>query len=216
MSLFRLDASIRVEGSVSRAIGDIVESSWRDAQPDATVTRRQIGLDPLPSTVWAAAVSGGRTEESQRSPEQIDALTLAASLVDELVDAEAILIATPLYNYGVSQHLKAWIDLAITDPRLAAGGGQPLRDKPAVLVIVRGGAYGPGTPREGWDHAIGWIRRILEDVWGLDLRVVAREFTLVGQVPALDEFTEIAVEMRHEAERLAGEHGRHLAAVGAN
>ena len=153
MSLFRLDASIRVEGSVSRAIGDIVESSWRDAQPDATVTRRQIGLDPLPSTVWAAAVSGGRTEESQRSPEQIDALTLAASLVDELVDAEAILIATPLYNYGVSQHLKAWIDLAITDPRLAAGGGQPLRDKPAVLVIVRGGAYGPGTPREGWDHA---------------------------------------------------------------
>jgi FMN-dependent NADH-azoreductase len=31
MSLFRLDASIRVEGSHSRAIADIVEQEWRNA-----------------------------------------------------------------------------------------------------------------------------------------------------------------------------------------
>ena len=104
------------------------------------------------------------------------------------------------------------MDLVATDPRLGAAGGQPLRGRPAVLATVRGGAYGEGTPREGWDHASGWYRRILEDVWGLDLRVVETEFTLVGVNPALDAFKDAAAEMRREAERLAVEHGSHLRA----
>jgi FMN-dependent NADH-azoreductase len=214
MSLFRLDASIRPEGSASRAIGDIVENTWREAQPDATITRRHIGLNPLPSTAWANAVFASQTPESDRTPDQREAVALAATIVDELLDAEVILIAAPLYNFGISHHLKAWVDLALTDPRLANGAGQPLAGKPAVLVVVRGGAYGPGTPREGWDHSTGWIRRILEDVWGLDLRIVEREFTLVGQNPALDEFTELAAVMRRDAEHLATHHGRHLASAG--
>ena len=55
--------------------------------------------------------------------------------------------------------------------------------KPAVLVSVQGGNYAPGTPREGWDHATGWMRRILADVWDLDLDVVEMPFTLVGVNP---------------------------------
>jgi FMN-dependent NADH-azoreductase len=34
-TLFRLDASIRTEGSTSRALGDIVEREWRAGHPDA-------------------------------------------------------------------------------------------------------------------------------------------------------------------------------------
>ncbi len=67
--------------------------------------------------------------------------------------------------------------------------------KPVVLATVRGGAYGAGTPREGWDHSTAYLRRILADVWGADLTVVEREFTLVGVNPALDEFTDAAAEM---------------------
>jgi FMN-dependent NADH-azoreductase len=142
--------------------------------------------------------------------EQRDAVALAAELVNELLDAEALLFAVPLYNFGVSQHFKTWVDLALTDPRLASSDGPPLKGRPAVLVTVRGGAYGPGTPREGWDHASSWMRRILEDVWELDLRVVESEFTLVDVNPALDQFKDVAAEMRAESERLAVEHGRHL------
>ena len=50
MSLYRLDASIRVEGSNSRAIADIVEQEWRDAHPDEPVIRRHAGVDPIPAT----------------------------------------------------------------------------------------------------------------------------------------------------------------------
>jgi FMN-dependent NADH-azoreductase len=211
MSLFRLDASIRTDGSVSRGIADVVERSWKVEHPDGEVVRRSVGLDPVTATTWPLAVAAGATPESEWNDAQRDAVAVARGLVDELLDAEALLFAVPLFNFGISQHVKTWVDVAITDPRLAAGAGQPLAGKPAVLVVVRGGAYGPGTPREGWDHATGWMRRILEDVWGLDLRIVETEFTLAGQNPALDEFIGLAAELRASAELSAAEQGAHLA-----
>src|SRR5580700_2845645 len=156
MSLFRLDASIRVEGSHGRAIADIVEQEWRNAHPGEPVIRRHAGVDPIPATAWATAVYAGRAPEESRTDEQQAALALAASLTDELVAADALLFAVPLYNFGVSQHFKTWVDMVITDPRMAAGTQPVLAGKPAVLVTVRGGNYRPGTPREGWDHATGW------------------------------------------------------------
>jgi FMN-dependent NADH-azoreductase len=217
MSLFRLDTSIRLEGSVSREIADIVENVWREDNPDAEVTRRSVGLDPLPSTLWAQAVATAHMAEDDRSAAQRETVAQVRTLADEVLSAEAILVATSLYNFGVSQHLKTWVDVVNTDPRMnASAAGPGIKGKPAVLAIVRGGAYGPGTPREGWDYATGWIRRILEDVWGVDLRVVETEFTLVGVNPALDEFKGLAKEMRRESELLAAEHGRHLSGVGVH
>jgi FMN-dependent NADH-azoreductase len=212
MSLFRLDASIRVEGSHSRAIADIVEQEWRDAHPDEPVIRRHIGVDPVPATTWATAVFASRTPPEARTAEQNAAIKLAAELMDELAGADAMLFAVPLYNFGVSQHFKAWVDLIIADPRMAAGAEPLLAGIPAVLVTVRGGAYGAGTPREGWDHATGWMCRILADVWQLDLEVVEAEFTLVAVNPALDQFKDLASALRREAEEHARRSGRILAA----
>jgi FMN-dependent NADH-azoreductase len=213
MSLFRLDASIRVDGSHSRQIADIVESEWHAANPDAEIVRRHLGVDPVPATAWATAVSGAYVPEHRRSADQRSAAALAAEAVDQLVEADALLFAVPLYNFGVSQHFKTWVDLVITDPRMGAGAEPALADKPAVLVTVRGGSYGAGTPREGWDHATGWMRRILADVWRLDLRVVESEFTLVGVNPALDKFKDLAAELRVRAEAEAREQGRSLAGL---
>jgi FMN-dependent NADH-azoreductase len=210
MSLFRLDASIRVEGSHSRAIADIVEQEWRNAHPSEPVVRRHAGVDPIPATAWATAVFARRTSEESRTDEQRAALALAATLTDELVAADVLLFAAPLYNFGVSQHFKTWVDMVITDPRMAAGAQPILAGKPAVLVTVRGGNYRPGTPREGWDHATGWMRRVLGDVWHLDLKVVEAEFTNVGVNPALDRFTDLARQLRREAEEQARRHGREL------
>jgi FMN-dependent NADH-azoreductase len=213
MSLYRLDASIRVDGSHSRAIADIVEQEWRNTHPDEPIIRRHVGVEPIPATAWATAVFAGYTPEESRSAEQKAALALAATLTDELIAADALLFAAPLYNFGVSQHFKAWVDMVVTDPRMAAGTQPVLAGKPAVLVTVRGGNYRPGAPREGWDHATGWMRRILADVWQLDLRVVETEFTLVGVNPALDQFKELALELRQSAEEQARRHGRALGAA---
>jgi len=213
MSLFRLDASIRTEGSTSRALGDIVEVEWQTAHPDATVTRRHIGVQPPPASSWSDAVAASMTPEPERSPAQSAAAALAGELTDELAGADALLFAVPLYNFGVSQHFKSYVDLVLTDPRMGPGATPATAGKPAVLVTVQGGNYSAGTPKEGWDHATAWMRRILEDVWQLDLEVVTREFTLVGVNPALDQFTELADELKLRAEGQATQHGRALARV---
>jgi FMN-dependent NADH-azoreductase len=213
MTLFRLDASIRVDGSHSRALGDLVEQEWTAANLDGRVLRRHLGTDPIPATAWADAVTGSYLPADQRTGGQAGAVALAAELVDELVAADALLFAVPLYNFGVSQHFKTYVDLVATDPRMAAGQTSAIAGKPTVLATVRGGAYGAGTPREGWDHATPWMRRILEDVWGLDVRAVEEEFALVGVNPALDQFADLAASMREEAAALATQHGRALVAA---
>ena len=214
--LYRLDASIRVEGSHSRAIADLVEQEWRSAHPEEPIIRRHIGVDPMPARAWATAVFASGTPEESRSDEQNAALALAATLTDELVSADALLFAVPLYNFGVSQHFKAWVDMVIADDRMAAGAEPIMAGKPAVLVTVRGGSYRPGTPREGWDHATGWMQRILADVWQLDLKTVEAEFTLVGVNPALDQFRDLSRRQRAEAEEQAIRTGRQLGAAVAS
>ncbi|MCT2087101.1 NAD(P)H-dependent oxidoreductase [Microbacterium enclense] len=211
MSLFRLDASILPASSASRSLADLVEQEWVAAHPDAGVTRRDLATDPVPATAWADAVTGKFVAEEDRSEGQRAAQSLATTFADELIGAEALLFAVPLYNYGVSQHFKTWFDLAYTDPRIDPQG-TALRGKHATLVTVLGGNYAPGTPKEGWDHSTGWLRRVLEDVWGLDLRVVERPFTLVGVNPALDAFTDTALALKLKAEGDAVTYGRELAA----
>ncbi len=214
MTLFRLDASINPGQSASRAIADIVEAEWHQAHPGDTVIRRHVGTDPLPADAWAHAVTRARTPEADRSEQQRAGVALAARLAGELAAADAVLLAVPLYNFGVSQHIKTWIDLVIAAPGDGCGAAGPLlAGKPAVLVAVRGGAYGTGTPREGWDHSTGYLRRILADVWGAELTVVEREFTLVGVNPALDQFTELAAQLKDAAHAAAREAGRVLTAA---
>ncbi len=199
MSLFRIDASIRQQGSVSREVADSVETSFAETHPETTVVRRDLGLHPLPATAWATAVSAAYVDAADRTPEQVAAVALAKELADELVAADAAVIAVPLYNFGISAHVKAWIDLVITDPRFAAGAPQILAGRPVVIVVARGGGYGEGTPRAGWDHATPYLQRVLGDVWGMEVHVVAAELTLADVVPAMEALRGIAADSRAAA-----------------
>jgi FMN-dependent NADH-azoreductase len=208
MSLYRLDASITPATSQSRALADIVEAEWTAAHPDSSVKRRDLGSEPLAATTWRDVITSTGASDADISEAQRDARALATTIADELIEAEAIVLAIPLYNWGVSAHVKSWYDVAYTDDRIKEGA---LAGKPVVLATVLGGNYSPGSPKEGWDHSTPWLRRVLEEVWGVDLLVVQREFTLVGVNPALDQFTDMAAELKAKAEAVAVEHGRALA-----
>ena len=210
MSVLRIDASIQGSHSASSELADLAESGWTAVQPGASFVRRHLGAEPLPADAWAAAIGGGFTPEDQRTPEQRDALTLAGTLADEVRNADGAILALPLYNWGVSQHVKTWIDLAV------AGGtnGERLLDgKPTVVVTTRGGGYGPGAPREGWDHSTAYLRRIVGDVWGADLTVVERELTLAGVSPAMDAYIEAGALLKKAAQEAAYEAGSRAASV---
>ncbi|MFC6930730.1 NAD(P)H-dependent oxidoreductase [Actinomadura yumaensis] len=141
-------------------------------------------------------------------PAHREALDLAASLAEELQAADAVLLAVPLYNFGVSQHFKTWADLVIA----GAGPAAPvLKDTPTVLATVRGGGYGPGTPREGWDHSTPYLRRVLADMWQADLSVIERELTLAATTPAMEPLRDLAARLHSEALDTAHEVGQALA-----
>ena len=189
--IFRLDASIRQHGSVTRAVAHTLQAAPAADLDAVEDLRRDIGTTPLDGAVWGTAAFAGYTPEDARSEEQRTALAVSARLADELVAADVLIFAVPLYNFGVSQHFKTWWDIVGTDPRFAPGS-TTLAGKPAFLVTARGGGYGPGTPREGWDHATGWMRRVLADVWGLDLDVIETELTLAEVTPAMAELRDLA------------------------
>ncbi|SDC17440.1 FMN-dependent NADH-azoreductase [Nocardioides lianchengensis] len=209
MTLLRVDASIQGDRSASSALADQVLEHFVAARPDVPVVTRHLGSEPLPSDAWATAIGGNFTPEADRTDAQRAAVALAHEVANELGSAEAAVLALPLYNWGVSQHVKTWIDLAIAG---APHGTELLAGKPVTLIVTRGGAYGPGTPKEGWDHSVDYLRRVIEEVWGADLTLIERELTLVGVNPALDAFADLAAEMRSTAEEQASKSGADLAA----
>ncbi|OLR92436.1 FMN-dependent NADH-azoreductase [Actinokineospora bangkokensis] len=210
MSLFRIHSSIRQQGSVSRAVADTLESAWREAHPDSTTTERDLVADPLPGDLWTTALSAAYAPEDQRTPAQVDAVAQVTALADEVLAADALVVTAPLYNFGVPQHLKAWIDALILDPRFGPGT-TPLTGKQVAIVIARGGGYGEGTPRHGWDHATPYLTRIFADVWGADVTVVAAELTLAETNPAMTDLIPLAKQSEAAAHDLAATTGRTLA-----
>jgi FMN-dependent NADH-azoreductase len=211
MSLFRVDASIRGEQSASRKLADAAEQAWRQVNPDGAIVRRDLTVAPIASDVWQQAVGGSFTPEESRTPEQRAAIGVATELADELVAADSYLFAVPLYNWGVSQHVKTWIDLLLTDPRLSSAGPQTIAGRPASLIITRGGGYAEGTPRHGWDHATPYYRRVFGDVFGLDLHVNEVELTLAEVNPAMEALRDQAKVLWEAGLVSAGEHGTLLA-----
>jgi FMN-dependent NADH-azoreductase len=211
-TIFRLDASIRRDGSVTRAIADTFESALFAELGEATVIRRDVGLRPLPSTAWGDSALAGFTPEDQRSAAQRQARALASELADELVAADAFIFAIPLYNFGVSQHAKIWTDLLLTDPRFGPGAPKVLAGRPAFLITAKGGGYGVGTPRHGWDHSTGWLMRILGDVLALKVELIESELTLADVTPAMAGLRDLAAQNLQNAHVAASDHGKRLAA----
>ena len=191
-------------------LADIIEAEWAAARPAEAVVRRNLGTSPLPADAWALATAAGLTPEPDRTQAQREALALARTLAEELQAADAVILAVPLYNFGVSQHFKTWADLVIA----GAGPAAPvLKDTPTVLATVRGGGYGSGTPREGWDHSTPYLRRILEDVWQADLTIVERELTLAETVPEMEPLRPLAADLHRQARAAARDAGTALAAA---
>src|SRR5690606_38609380 len=80
-----------------------------------------------------------------------------------------------------------------------------------TIVVSRGGGYGPGTPREGWDHDTPYVRRIFADVLNADVTVVTAELTLAPVKPEMAHLRELAEGSRARALRDAETTGPVLA-----
>lgn len=213
MHLLHLDASARRD-SFSRRLGTAFAETWRATYPEGTYTYRDLVAEPVPAVDDArvrlatqSSFNGVRDLEAmeavvEKDPSLAGAWAVTAPLIRELLSADVLLLCTPMYNFGVPAQLKAWIDL-VTLPWL------PLAGKRAVVLSARGGAYGPGTPREGFDFQEPYLRAYFGSLGLTDLEFVHAELTHAGVMPFLAQFRE-----QHEASYAAAlDSARRLAAA---
>lgn len=172
-TLLRIDASARTEGSVSRGLADDIAQRLDPAQ---TLTRDLSGGLPQIDADWIAA---NFTPEEDRSADQRATLALSDELVAELKQADTLLIAVPIYNFGVPSALKAWVDMVararLTFRYTEAGPEGLLTGKRAILVMASGGTEVDGAI----DFATPWLRHVLGFMGITDVQVVRSDRQMV-------------------------------------
>ncbi|MDL4818356.1 FMN-dependent NADH-azoreductase [Actinomadura opuntiae] len=160
-SLLHLDSSHSGD-SVTRELSARFADVWKGRHGTSEYRYRDLFAEPVPPISPAYCALGRRVERNGYvPPAKVDALiengaeerewALTLPLIEQFTDAGTVLIGAPMYNFSVPASLKAWIDRvtfpgAYTDPDT---GGSLLRGKRIIVVTARGGAYGPGAPREG-------------------------------------------------------------------
>ena len=199
--LLHIDSSIRGEASVSRKLSARAATAWRAAHPGGTVTYRDLGRRPLPH-LDAAGGLAAMLPPDQHTAAHAASWALSELLVGEVREADAIVLGLPLYNFGAPSSVKTWVDYLIApglsiDPQTRAGllGGRDL-----VVLASRGGGYGAGTPREGWDHAEAWLAHALSAT-GLEPRFITAELTLAEVTPAMADLIPLAAKSLAAAEQ---------------
>jgi FMN-dependent NADH-azoreductase len=198
--LLHIDSSIQGDRSVSRKLTARAADVWRAAHPGGTVTYRDLGRNPLPHLDDAGGLAR-ITPVDQHTTAQGASWKLTEELIGEIKAADAVLLGLPLYNYGPPSSVKTWVDHLIAgglsfDPETMTGllGGRDF-----VVLAARGGGYGSGAPREGWDHAETWLPHGVS-MTGLEPRFITAELTLAKSNPAMAGLIPLAEESLARAE----------------
>jgi FMN-dependent NADH-azoreductase len=198
--LLHIDSSIQGDRSISRALSARAAARWGAANPDGTVTYRDLAVDPLPHMSPAGA-EARFVPIDQHNEAQAASWALSTEVVGEVAAADTILFGLPLYNFGPPSTVKAWVDHLIA-PGLsmdAVSGDGLLGGRQMVVLAARGGGYAEGTPREGWDHAQPWLPHGVS-LTGLEPSFITAELTLADVNPAMADLRELAAASLKAAE----------------
>jgi FMN-dependent NADH-azoreductase len=172
-----VSVSPRGSESASRTIARKLDAKLREDYPDAKFVYRDLADDPLrhlDSHVLKAIASRDlkEIEENHQSARLSDKLT------EELLASDLLVIATPMWNFGIPSLLKAWIDLVVRPGKTfqyAKAGVEGLaQGKRAILVIASGGVFTDG-PWKPWDFVEPYLRQILKFVGIEDVQTIRVE-----------------------------------------
>jgi len=162
-------ASPRGEASVSRQLADKVIDRLSDGSTQI-ITRDVSDGVPVVDGAWIGAAHGG----DDKTP-----LATSEELVAEVKAADHIVIATPIWNFGVPAALKAWVDqiarAGVTFKYSEAGPVGLLEGKRATIVISSGGTEAGSEI----DFATPYLKHVLGFIGIHDVDVVAADRLMV-------------------------------------
>jgi FMN-dependent NADH-azoreductase len=171
--LLVVETSPRGDHSISRTMTRRFVARWQAAHPDGEVVDRDLMETDLPF-VTAPWLQAYFTPAEQHSAEMKEALGLSDELVGEILGADHIVIATPVYNYNVPAALKAWVDHIVRKGMTLGQDGTGLvTGKKATVLLASGGVYTEGSPIRDRDIASQYLRLILGVIGITDVTVIA-------------------------------------------
>ncbi|MBL4537993.1 MAG: NAD(P)H-dependent oxidoreductase [Oceanicaulis sp.] len=171
--ILTLYSSGRTTQSASRELADLLSITL--AGETGVITTRDLVAQPLPF-VDEAFVDASFTPPANRTAAQVKALAVSTDVLDELMAADQLVIAAPMYNYSIPAALKAWVDMvarANESFRYVFDDGDPyvqglVKVRTVWLVTPTG-----GTPLESdMDFATGYLKYVLGFMGMKDVRVI--------------------------------------------
>ncbi|MEA2872636.1 MAG: FMN-dependent NADH-azoreductase [Hyphomicrobiales bacterium] len=180
MNILFVTSSSRGSTSYSNRVATNVLSELRSRNPGARVTVRDVGREPLPHITddFVTATRGAAMPETD---EQRALLARSETLVDELLAADVIVIATPMINFTIPSNLKAWIDYVARAGRTfrysEKGPEGLVTGKQVIIVAARGGVYAAGN---ALDFQLPYLKGVLGFLGMTDVTVLEVEGTAYG------------------------------------
>lgn len=173
MNILHIDSAITGEASVSRKLTADIVAKLKTANPEATVTYRDLNEGvPAIDTDWFAAV---RLAPQNPTPEQQAIVATSDAYLAEVQAADVLVIGLPIYNFTLTAQLKNWLDQiarAGKSFRYTAEGPEGLlKGKRAII-----GYAAAGTPfGSEIDFASNYLRHMLGFIGITDVEFVAAD-----------------------------------------
>ncbi len=178
-----IDSSPNLSSSVSRGLTRRFAEGWSLNNPGDSIVHRDLGASPPPH-LDAATLAAWFTPAEQRGAEAARLATLSDALIDELADADVLVIGAPMHNFSTSSGLKTWIDHVARAGRTfkysEAGPKGLLADKPVYIVSTRGGFYSGGSGGEAADFQETQLVHVLRFMGLTDVTVIRAEKLAFG------------------------------------
>ena len=174
-----IESSARQQGSFSRQLTRQFISQWQAARPADQVTVRDLALNPVPH-LDANLLGGWMKPEAQRSADEQASLKRSDELTDEVLGADVLVLAAPMYNFSIPSTLKAWLDhvlrAGVTFKYTETGPQGLLTGKKAYVLTARGGLYAGSTS----DHQEPYLRQVLAFIGIHDVTFIHAEGLNLG------------------------------------
>lgn len=181
MKLLHIDSSILGQASVSRELSADIVASFKSHHPGLVVIRLDLAATPIGHLTAAhlAAAQGAPVDDGLKSD-----VTLGRAALDEFLAANIVVVGAPMYNFGISSQLKAWIDrISIAGKTFRYGEHGPVGlcgDKKLLIVSSRGGIYSEGSPAAAYDHQETYLRAALGFLGITDIHFIRAEGVAMG------------------------------------
>lgn len=143
-TILQIKSAARTQGAQSSLLADELVAKLAKSDPTLKIVVRDLLVDNLPH-LDADVIGAFYTPAEQRTDMQKSALTQSDELIAELLDADIVVIAAPMYNFGISSQLKTYFDLIArvgSTFRYTDHGVEGLvQGKKVYVISTRGGQY---------------------------------------------------------------------------